>query len=320
MLLSSNAELPLLHYLWKFRVATTSNLARLFYQDRTQRAAYERLHKLSKHQIIVPRSNTLGGKWVWILGPVGYEKLIHHLNPLRTPGYGTKSLDHDLLVSALQIGELLPTQKKISLVTEQQLRRYEFEALAQGFEKVPGAREYLPNEEKLSWEKDRRNSRYAHDLPERNHPFIGNHYPDGYWLVSGDSRDFTYALEVELNRQRTQDYLRLADFYKNKGITGVIWLVATQVIANNIHKAMGCMGQDLAQKHHFILLRDFIKTGWRTPFLNDHTLNLISFFQSKAGIEIPYTKAQLSFLDVRKCPHSSITPVLYELGDRWGGS
>src|SRR5262249_19078614 len=129
----------------------------------------------------------------------GYEALRPHLPALRSDGYKSEKLHHDLTVTAVHLGEWLSNMPPGSKVfTEQELRRLHFDHFPKW-----GPRPLT----------DQTNSTYLH-------------LPDGYWHLSYGNAALTLALEVELTLKTHARYRKVFKFYADHpGIFRVIWMV-----------------------------------------------------------------------------------------------
>jgi hypothetical protein len=95
-----------------------------FYPHKNLRRAYNRLLVLEKAGIIQARADIRGERFIWTLTREGYRR-IRHILPLemKEEGFESKALGHDLLCSAVLLGDWLSIAAPPDLVrvTEQQL-------------------------------------------------------------------------------------------------------------------------------------------------------------------------------------------------------
>lgn len=129
VILSHDCDVPLLYFLWLWKVSTTAALSEKFYGSRTPMRAYMRLRKLHKADFIQCRVDSGGGKYFWSLTKKGYQKIRGFLpHALKQDGYKSEYVGHDLFVAAVHLGEWLKaTPPGCALFTEQQLRRFPLE-------------------------------------------------------------------------------------------------------------------------------------------------------------------------------------------------
>ncbi len=269
--LSSEEDLPLLHFLWQWKVSTTAALCARFYPKRSLRQGYERLVKLERGDLIQAHILGNGIGFAWGLTKRGFDTVRSQLPELRADGYQSESKEHDLLVSAIHLGEWLkeiPTGTEI--FSEQELRCFDL-------------------------------SVYPWWVPQTE-----IHRPDGYWYIpSGDDHN-TIALEVELTQKRTADYDKTAIFYdRQRGISKAIWVIKRPSLAIHIHSRMNESTKH-GDKHNFIALVDFLKKGWQAEIqLGPDRSKTVSCLLSDC-LRIPVVPVRgQPVLDIRKSPHKS---------------
>lgn len=201
--LSQPVDIPILRHLWNWKVATTSGLHRKFFPTISGEAAYNRLYRMERAGYIQTQVDVTGRHHLWILTKKGFATIKGDLPPLKEEGFRSENPAHDLLVSTIHLGELLfGDPEGISLVTEQQLRRYKPEF-------------YPP------W------------VPKNS-----SHVPDGYWHLSKPSAH-TIALEVELFQKGRVDYEKVARFYDNHPqISKILWIVRWESLSEPIQRSI----------------------------------------------------------------------------------
>lgn len=222
------------HFLWKWKCASTSTLARKFFKNGSRDAAYKRLVLLHRDKYIdieVIEKNKYA--LVWTLREKGYLHIEQRIKNLAVSGFASESLFHDHLVSAFHLGEWLKYPPEFTRVfTEQQLRRV--------------APDNWPD-----W------------LPHSQ-----EHRPDGYSMYFVGTKQVVVAFEVELNVKAHARYDTVVEFYDNKkNISFVFWLVESKSDLASIKKAFQSFGVRDWSKHHFIYLDDFRKNGWDAKFV-----------------------------------------------------
>ena len=269
--LSEQRDLPLLGFLWRWKMATTAGLARALYPQNSVNSVYMRLWKLEKAGFICTRNDIGNNAFVWTLDKKGYAAIRPHLPPLREDGYMSENLRHDLIVSAIHFGERIFGEiNGLEFWTEQELRRID--------------PTYFPQWVTKS---------------ER-------HRPDGYWHTGTSPIPNTVALEVELSAKVDAEYDKCARFYDDHSeITAVLWIVQKPGLARKIHSKMERSSRH-SNKHSFVMLDPVSRDGWQSPIVLGHRCgSLITdllLTQPKRDLNVSY--GQFS-LDIRKSPHKS---------------
>ncbi len=227
--LSNETGIPLLKFLWKWKLVSTAGLAvRFFPHMKHPFSAYNYLNRMRRAHYLTTRTDEEGRGFLWALDRSGFDAIRHHLPELREEGYKSEFRRHDWLASAFHMGEwLVAVPAGVQTLSEQQLRRLE--------------PEHYPE-----WA-----------------PRSAAHRPDGYWhrMDSGTYR--TVALEMELNRKKAAFYQGIGSFYGESAQVGrVLWVVPTLsdavAIKTNLDKAPGSR----VNIHSFVFLRSFLKQGW----------------------------------------------------------
>lgn len=269
--LSSEADLPLLHFLWQWKVSTTVALCARFYSKRSLRQGYERLVKLEHGDLIQSLVLGNGTGFVWGLTKRGFSIIRTQLAELRAEGYQSENKEHDLLVSAIHLGEwLTQSPSGAEILSEQELRCFD-------------------------------TSVYPWWVPQTE-----IHRPDGYWYIPRGDDHSTIALEVELTQKRTADYDKTSVFYDRKSeITKVIWVTKRPSLAGHIHSRMNDAAKH-DDKHNFISLVDFLKNGWQAEIRlgSDRTKTLSCLLSDCRRTPLVPVRGN-PLLDIRKSPHKS---------------
>lgn len=229
--LSNNIEIPILTFLWRWKVSTTSAVYLRFKPvvNWTEYTAYGRMKKLKAKGFVDFKYSDNCSFKVWTLSRKGFKAISKRLPLLREEGYLSENIEHDIYVMAAHTGDWLPHKaiSDVKTLTEQELRRIAPEALPK-------------------------------DVPNAS-----DHRPDGYWLFGEGNQRKLVALEVELNRKSTEDYVEVGAFYnENSSISSVLWIVQSQALANKISNAASQNLVRYRDIHNFILLSDFIENGW----------------------------------------------------------
>ncbi|MGE3261360.1 MAG: hypothetical protein AB7K68_06245 [Bacteriovoracia bacterium] len=229
--LSANTELPILHFLWRVKVASTSAIFLRFEADFRWKefTAYKRLLILRKKGCLDTRSDDSGSFRVWTLTAKGFKAIQPNLLTLKEVGYASESVGHDLHVLAAHYGEWIPkgAAPDVRFVTEQELRR------------IDGV-----------------------DLPRWARP-LQSHKPDGIWYFPESNAKTLLALEVEISRKRANEYEALGVFYsEEKSISSVLWIVQSKGHASSMIAAFQATANSYRDIHNFVLLDDLKKSGW----------------------------------------------------------
>jgi len=286
VVLSVEREVPLLLFLWKWKVSTPAALTKKFFRSCSPKTAYNRLLSLRHAGLIQMRSDGFGQKFCCALDKKGFEAIREYLPLLKEEGYKSERVGHDLLLAAFHLGDwFIDTPKTATLFSEQQLRRLDPTAYP----------EWIPQSEQ--------------------------HRPDGYTRTFFGDKAVTFAIEVELTHKRIDDYVNVAKFYGLfKNITRVLWLVPRPSMAATLQEHMVQRGRSEHNPHNFIVLDDFLKNGWGAciecgpdegkPLLTVLTGQVPDKHRQSAG-QLPF----LALLDTRKSPHTSDVYRNYEFGD-----
>ncbi|MEI8025262.1 MAG: hypothetical protein WCI18_02835 [Pseudomonadota bacterium] len=230
--LSSERDIPLLGFLWRWKVVTTRALHLKFFPKTSLVVAYHRLNRLERAGIIKGVSDERAQNFHWTLSKKGFEAIRSFLPALREEGFGSEHTRHDGLVSAFHLGEwLIDRPENVQLFSEQQLRRY--------------ATESLP-----SW------------VPS---PEI--HRPDGYWGIPSNEKIFPVGVEVELNQKASAFYQTVGDYYsEEQTVFRVLWLVELESQARSIQKQITKLVSYRGDIHNFVSADQFTKHGWSAKF------------------------------------------------------
>jgi hypothetical protein len=227
--LSDDLDIPLLLFIWKWKLLTTAALTeRFFSQAKSPISGWSRLTKLEKAGLLAFRTDEKFQKSYWTLTSKGLLAISDNFPPLRDYGFRSEYPAHDALVTAFHLGEwLVSAPQGVHLFSEQQLRRYDFSSYPT----------WVPTD-KL-------------------------HRPDGYWGMSTQSGILPIALEVELSRKCKSDYEKVAEFYMHQSnIVKVMWLVPTQGLAVLIQNIIASTVSMRAGVHNYVLVSEFKERLW----------------------------------------------------------
>jgi hypothetical protein len=232
--LSLDRDIGILMFLWQWKAATTAMLGMRFYGSDKSTGIYQRLSRLEKGGYIQTRCGNRGQHFAWTLSGRGFQVIEGRLPKLVENGFKSENLGHDLLVSAIHLGDWVAgIPHGCGVFTEQQLRR-------------------LPESEYPDW------------VPQTT-----RHRPDGYWKVLGGDKPRVIALEVELCRKADRDYKAVAEFYQAwKRIYRVIWVVENPKDAAALATKFKSMAEGDGDYHNFITIDQIVNSGWQAIVLH----------------------------------------------------
>jgi hypothetical protein len=220
--------------LWKWKMLTMAGIHRLHFANHSPVTAYKEIARLRKHRLVRISGDIFGQRFVICLTRKGYRYLSDSLGMLRENGFESEHFDHDLITTAVHLGDWahgVPGES--ALYTEQELRRH--------------FHDHYP-----SWV-----------------PRSTIHRSDGYWLmnVAGVGRG-TIALEVELSIKKETDYRICGWFYEDQPqIYRVVWVVRTLAAAEKVWRCVTEKRRKNFIPHNILLLRDYLDKGWMAPFI-----------------------------------------------------
>lgn len=224
----------ILFFLWRWKIATTRNLALRFYSDKSFRAAYVSLWRLERAGWLSSHTTANRRDHFWTLTDQSYYQLVKPRLPgLIQDGYRSEYVEHDFVVNALHLGDFIVAQPAhVSLFTEQELRRFD--------------PEFYP-----AW------------VPQSK-----IHRPDGYSLVSDGNEKRMVAFEIELSQKKLEIYENVGRFYfEDTKVTDVLWMVGTLMQAKRILQRIESAIGPRSHVHSFVLLSDFRKHQWQSSIV-----------------------------------------------------
>ncbi len=281
-LLTDERDIPLLKFLWRWKLATTAMLTEKFFTRCNPKTAYRRLGTLRKAGFIRIHSDSQQAKYVWLLGKVGFNT-IKEMLPLReSETYRSEHIAHDLVVTVTHLGDwLLNTPEKVEMASEQELRSLHPDMLPDWVPKSTSRR------------------------------------PDGYWRVPIRGEMATIALEVELSLKRNVDYEIIGDFYAyHPEITRTLWIAETLTAAKKIEKNIRATIGKKPFTHDFVILSELRTLLWQAPMVigPERGSSISSLLQIKKGNCQP-AYVGMSLLDTRKCISKSNNYKIFQKGD-----
>lgn len=272
VVLSCGRDMPMLMFLWRWKLATTRSLHARFFRNCGLYRAYARLWQIARAGYLTTTPIERTGGSAWSLTKQGFLAIREELPSLREEGFASECSHHDLVCAALHLGDWLCEQPdNVSLFSEQQLRRYESEMCPK-------------------WV-----------------PLSTAHRPDGYTLVKDQAGDRIVALEVELNRKTAAAYRAAGIFYSHeRSIDRVLWLIGRESHADDLESHLSAYDSRRPSIHNFVSLDRFRESGWSTAVVRgpERGATIRTLFDARAPRtkpeQSPNTCSALLFLDTRK--------------------
>ena len=223
-------EKILLH-IWRWKLATPASIHQIFFKQYHFQNSLYFMNKLKNKKLVQAVSNLSGKSMAWALTRKGFKSLSSLLPSLKEAGYKSDCPRHDILLSSIQYeGFLSKDMDYLSIITEQELRRYKREILPK----------WVPN--------------------------IEFRRPDGYWRVKSKktSKEDIFALEVELSRKTDSDYQSISGVYaREKSVRRVMWFVPDDRQVKRLNTILNTQQKKSYSKHNIIRIDDYHKDLWR---------------------------------------------------------
>ncbi|MCB0415385.1 MAG: replication-relaxation family protein [Bdellovibrionales bacterium] len=259
LVINEHRDIPLLIYIWKWKIASTASLHYKFFKNLNPTTTYNRLTRLKLKGFIQIKFDIDGRKPVWMLDKKGFKVIRHILPDLKEEGYKSENITHDLLCSAIHLGDfLLEKPENVQIITEQQLRRYNLEDLPA----------WVPSKE--------------------------IHRPDGYWHFEDGESGTTVALELERSRKSSTKIEKLVSFYSDFSRNFlVLWVLEgkglQKRLIHNLEKASENSGI-----HNIVQLKDFLNKGWQSKILYGphQNMTIADFICCKARAKLGPSQGQ----------------------------
>ncbi len=227
--LTEERDLPLLNFLWRWKVCSTQLLHQAFFAGRSPKTSYERLRELEAAKYIQRRSTCDGLYAYWQLSKKGFTSIKGSVDGISVDGFQPNSAEHDLIATGIHCeGWLQCMPDDADLMTEQELTCVR---------------------------------------PETWSAWVPRHLarrPDGYWFRGWRDRFKVIALEVELH-PKSKGWFReiLAAYAWNEEIHAVIWVTQRPCIENRIISLPRPHDTGIGPTHTIISLDDVLANGWR---------------------------------------------------------
>lgn len=226
-------DYKIFRFLWKWKILSTAALARRFFRNSKILSGYRRLRRLEANGYIKSIRYEERCDEVWMLTDKAFKLIVPTLGELEHKGFRSEHVYHDYLVTAFHLGEWLTLQPDNTRnYSEQQLRRYHPDVWP----------DWIPRS--------------------------SIHRPDGYSAIQKNEGRSIIAFEVELSPKAKHRYEAVVAYYDgHESIQIVLWLVDSATTLKAIRKAFESAQIRSLDKHHFILLSDFQKTGWMSKLV-----------------------------------------------------
>jgi len=266
----TSRDRQILTSLWKWKLGTTASIGEEFFNGARTDAAHSRLRILHAAGYVEPHRINGNLCFGWTLGPAGYAALRSTLPVLREDGYRSETLWHDYWCTVLQRGPwIAETPSWVEQVSEQELRRVHAECLPRWVPRTTG------------------------------------HRPDGYLRLATPAGERVLAFEAELTRKRLADYVLVAHFYQyDPGIDAIVWLLPSKTDAAWLRKALSEAAPATADRHHFLVLQDFVALHWHATFSAEPRTDLsILKLMPEGAPPIPLTGETPSLMNTWKRPY-----------------
>lgn len=273
----TNRDFKILNYLWKWKILSSQAIARKFFPGVTIETAHLRLRQLEEVKFI-ESVQIEKKKYAWQLNKRGYNHIRQFMSEDIHHGYRAEYPYHDYLTTAFHLGEWLDRELDSEIIyTEQELR-------------------CNPDEFYPEW------------IPQSI-----LHRPDGYSRIIKDDKQTLFAFEVELSLKAKNRYENLVYFYEREPrINHTLWLVATTGMLSSIKRIFERYSASRFSKHNFILLEDYLKTGWQTPIREGNLAGkTLQDILCHCGITTPtpwhHERFTDSLLDLKRTPSKPST-------------
>lgn len=268
---SPNVRSEVVKFLWQWKMATSSALQKRCMPHLSGPGLYSMLRRMREEGLIQVRCVREPQNAFWTLGKKGFHRVREMLPPLKESGHLSEHVDHDILVSAIHLGDgVFGLIEGLEFISEQQLRRME-----------------------------------PHHLPPKI-PNCCDRRPDGYWRVKRASGFKLIALEVELHQKATSEYGSIARFYSDMSqVDRILWVTPTPTMARAIQRAL-MAETDGDSKHNFADLSSIYKLGWNARITIGPDQNKTVYDLLEESAAKPQQSLFMNYsLDTRITPYSS---------------
>ncbi|MFP5458380.1 MAG: hypothetical protein ACLGG7_06580 [Bacteriovoracia bacterium] len=225
-------EVRFLCTLWKWKILSYQLSHVLGFHELSFWRSYKIVLRLLREGYISEHS-VLGTKVrVLQLTKKGFSQIRYELGDLKELRFNPQSVTHDYWATVFQLGPFAPDLlDNTSFITEQEVQAFESGVLP-------------------DWISESR-----------------DHIPDGFTWLKGDSEDTRIALEIEVNLKSPLKYTKTAYYFDvfDSPIDMIFWLCGNLSIAKFIFDLLLKAKLHNLDRHHFFLMEDFKKLGWKAP-------------------------------------------------------
>jgi hypothetical protein len=228
----SSSDVELLHFLWRWKVATTSLLKEFIYPKKSFWWVYKSIRQLKAEKLIelLPRGKRLEQE-LWALTDRGFELVLQDRDDIDKYRYRVHAPAHDYLATCLQLGEFWHLPFDYSFHTEQMMSSLSDSNL--------------------------------HKRVNERH----EHIPDGATFLFANGKEALICYEVDLTLKDEDRYNKTHTFYELGAKPDlIVWLVSESWILNRIagilsKQSLHGLGETYDQTA-FVLLDDFKQNVW----------------------------------------------------------
>lgn len=249
--LSSERDLPLLKFIWRWKVVPLDILKDRFFPKSRTGTCFNRLNQLRRAGYLDTVYVSQMRLFVWTLRKKGFGALREWLPHACHVGYKSETAYHDVLSLFLNLGDWVSRPDKDGkLFSEQELRR-------------------LSSEFYEDWV-----------------PVGFDHRSDGYIKIGQEDSSAFLAIEVELSPKTVSEYRHLAVTYAHcPNLKMVIWAVPTARMAKGLQKIFSEYGPSSQKLHQFVLKDSLQKSKWAAVVIEGSKLGQ-SIRELVAAVEV----------------------------------
>lgn len=270
--LTSRRDLPMFLFLWRWKVVSTAALHVRFYQEASRARCFKRLRMLEKSGYVVASYIAEWPGFAWTLNKKGFDAIRGLLPDGVGAGFKSEAPYHDLLATAVQLGDcLVESPKNVAFFSEQQLRRR--------------PREFWPD-----W--------IPKDFSRR---------PDGFTIVQRGDTSHVIAIEIERSAKQARDLEDIGHAYaRSLAIHWVLWAMPAERRIRDMRKHLTELDNTRREIHNFVTLESIQEFGWQAAIVEgaQKGVSLREFFGLAQGGrspgETPEKSPTLLFFDRRK--------------------
>lgn len=220
-------DLKVLAFVFKWKVAPLFALKAQLKRDEKDKTFEKRIERLVRKGLL-QRVDHLGQVRLLQLTDAGFLRFRQGIDGFKEEGFASECVGHDFFAMALQFGIFASAKpKSIDIVSEQEMRRFQYKELPTWMPKIDG------------------------------------HRPDGITRFKYSNETRIIAYEVEVSSKEHERYLPVMQYYNScRDISLVIWLVKNQSLKKIIIESARMVNPNSLIKHAFILLDHFKSSLW----------------------------------------------------------